>query len=155
MPSEEDNLLGSPALPGLHPPTPQGERHSTIRVLLVDDHAMLRQSLRGIIDACSYMEVVGEAGDGLEAIEAMPVLRPDVVVMDIDMPRMNGIEATKRIKAAFPSTAIIGLSVHLAGNIIQQMRAAGICSYLTKESVVETLRQAIEEAASFRGWSRI
>lgn len=155
MPAEEDNLRGSPSLPMPHPPTSQGERHSTIRVLLVDDHAMLRQSLRGIIDAYEYMEVVGEAGDGVEAIEAVSVFRPDVVLMDIDMPQMNGIEATKRIKAAFPSTAIIGLSVQLAGNIIQQMRAAGICSYLTKESAVATLRQAIEEAASFRGWTRV
>ena len=135
-----------------HAPTPQGG--SYIRVLIVDDHEMMRQSLRRLINTYRNMEVVGEASDGLEAIEAMDVVRPDVVLMDIEMPRMNGIEATKRIKAAFPNTAIIGLSVNLAGNIIQQMRVAGICSYLPKESAVGTLRQAIEEAASFREWSR-
>lgn len=125
-----------------------------IRFLLVDDYVMLRQVLRLYIDKWDHMEVVGEASDGLEAIDAVPVLRPDVVVMDIDMPRMNGIEATKRIKANFPDTAVIGLSVQHEGDSIQQMRAAGILSYLTKESAVEALRQAIEEAASSHGWSR-
>ena len=112
---------------------------------------MIRGSLRRLIKTYRNMEVVGEAGDGAEAIAAVPILRPDVVIMDIDMPRMNGIEATKRIKAAFSSTAVIGLSV---ANIIQQMRTAGICSYLPKESAVGTLRQAIEEAASFRAGPR-
>ena len=153
MLAEEGSMAGSQSLPKPDLPTPQAR--SYIRILVVDDHEMIRQSLRRLINTYRNMEVVGEAGDGVEAIEAVSVLRPDVVLMDIDMPRMNGIEATKRIKATFPCTAIIGLSVQLAGNIIQQMRTAGICSYLPKESAVAVLRQAIEEAASFRGWSRI
>ncbi len=121
MPSERDHFLNSPT-PFPSGRAPQGESHSTIRVLIVDDHEMMRQSLRRLLNTYRNMEVVGEAGDGVEAIKAVPILRPDVVLMDIDMPRMNGIEATKRIKAAFPSTAVIGLSVQLAGDIIQQMR---------------------------------
>ena len=146
-------MSDSLSLSQLHLPSPQGG--SYIRILVVDDHEMMRQSLRRLINTYRNMEVVGEAGDGVEAIEAVPTLRPDVVLMDIDMPRMNGIEATKCIIATFPNTAIIGLSVQLAGNIIQQMRTAGICSYLLKESAVGNLRQAIEEAAFFRGWPRI
>jgi two-component system, NarL family, response regulator DegU len=115
---------------------------------------MLRQSLRSMIDDCDDMEVVGEASNGLEAIDAVPLFKPDVVVMDINMPVMNGIEATKRIKADFPDTAIIGLSVQNEKEIIQKMRAVGASSYLTKGSSIEMLCRAIEEAASFYGWSR-
>ena len=102
-------MSDSQSLPEPHLITPQAG--SYIRVLVVDDHELMRQSLRRLIKTYRNMEVVGEADDGLEAIEAVTVLRPDVVLMDIDMPRMNGIDATKRIKATFPSTAIIGLSV--------------------------------------------
>jgi DNA-binding NarL/FixJ family response regulator len=149
MPTEGENSSNIP------PPsiTPQKERHSNIRVLLVDDNALMRQSLRSIIEEYDHMEVVGEASNGLEAIQVMPVSRPDVVVMDINMPVLNGIEATKRIKADFPYTAIIGLSVQQEREVIQKMRAAGISSYVTKGSSIDMLRQAIEEAASLHGWS--
>jgi DNA-binding NarL/FixJ family response regulator len=119
-----------------------------IRVLLVDDHRMLRQGLRSIIDDWDYMKVVGEASNGLEAIDAVTISRPDVVMMDINMPKMNGIQATQQIKKMFPETAIIGLSVQTERGIIEKMQAAGICSYLTKESAVETLCTAIEDAVT-------
>jgi DNA-binding NarL/FixJ family response regulator len=96
------------------------------------------------------MEVVGDASNGLEAIGAVSLLKPDVVVMDINMPTMNGIEATKRIKAMFPDTSVIGLSVQNSMDIVQKMQAAGACSYLTKESAVETLCHAIEDAVSHK-----
>lgn len=101
------------------------------------------------------METVGEASNGLEATHAVPISKPDVVVMDINMPVMNGIEATKRIKINFPNTAIIGLSLHNEKEIIQKMRAVGVSSYLTKGSSIDMLCQAIEKAASFHGWSRV
>jgi DNA-binding NarL/FixJ family response regulator len=153
MPSEKDNLPNSRALPSSR--ASHGGWHSTIRVLIVDDHPLPRESLRSMVKDCDYMEVVGEASTGLEALEEVAVSRPDVVVMDINLPVMNGIEATERIKADFPDTAVIGLSVQREEDIIEQMRAAGISSYVTKGSSFDTLRQAIEEAASSHGRSRI
>jgi len=126
----------------------QGDKSSRIRVLLVDDHTMLREGLRSIVNGYNHLEVVGEASTGLEAIEAVRLLRPDVVVMDINMPMMNGIEATELIKEAFPKTSVIGLSVHGEMDYVQKMQAAGIHSYLTKESAVGTLCRAIEDAVS-------
>lgn len=149
MPSDNNRLNSPPSFPSKR--ASHGEWHSTIRVLLVDDHTILRQSLRSMLANCDYMEVVGEASNGVEAIEEVAISRPSVVVMDINMPVMNGIEATKRIKADFPDTAIIGLSVQEEEDIIQKMRAAGVSSYLTKGSSLEMLCQAIEEAASFHG----
>lgn len=82
-----------------------------IRVLLVDDHAMTRQGLRSIVTGYDHLEVVGEASDGAEAVELTQQLNPDVVVMDVNMPKMDGIEATQHIKAKQPATVVIGLSV--------------------------------------------
>jgi YesN/AraC family two-component response regulator len=107
---------------------------------------MLRESLRIRLKDCEYTQVVGEASNGFEAVHAVHIYDPDVVVMDITMPVMNGIEATKRIKAAFPHTAIIGLSMHREREIIEKMWAAGISSFLSKESSSETLCRAIQEA---------
>ena len=87
------------------------------------------------------MEVVGEASNGLEAVEEVAVSRPDVVVMDINMPVMNGIEATERIKADFPDTAVIGLSVHREEDSIEQMRAAGISSYVMQGSSFNSMQK--------------
>ena len=127
---------------------PQTSIASRIRVLLVDDHRMFRLGLRSIIDGCDNMEVVGEASNGVEAIEAVRVTRPDVVVMDINMPKMNGIQATQEIKKLFPETAVIGHSVQTEPAVIRHMHAAGIASFVKKESAVEELCVAIEEAVA-------
>ena len=119
---------------------------SRIRVLLVDDHRMFRLGLRSVIDGCQNMEVVGEASDGVEAIEAVRLTRPDVVVMDINMPKMNGIQATQEIKKTFPDTAVIGHSVQTEPAVIRHMQAAGVSSYVKKESAAEELCAAIEDA---------
>jgi CheY-like chemotaxis protein/two-component sensor histidine kinase len=127
----------------------KGSEPATIQVLLVDDHAMVRQGLCSLVNSHAHLQVVGEAADGLEAIEAARRLKPKVVVMDINMPRMNGIEATKRIKAEFADMAIIGLSMHQATEVFAEtMKNAGICRYVTKDSAAEALCQAIEEAAA-------
>jgi DNA-binding NarL/FixJ family response regulator len=127
-------------------------RDETVRILLVDDHAVLRQGLRSIVTGYEGFEVVGEAADGMEAVELAQRLRPDVVIMDINMPKMNGIEATKRIKAKQPEIVVIGLSVHQSSNTAEAMRAAGASGYLTKENAAEVLCQAIDTATKERNW---
>jgi signal transduction histidine kinase/DNA-binding NarL/FixJ family response regulator len=114
-----------------------------IRVLLVDDHAMVRQGLRSILRTYPDIEVVGEASDGQQAVISAARLQPSIVVMDINMPIMNGIEATEMITTRFPRMLVIGLSVNAEGENQQAMKAAGATMLLTKEYAVEQLYGAI------------
>jgi CheY-like chemotaxis protein/anti-sigma regulatory factor (Ser/Thr protein kinase) len=114
-----------------------------IRVLLVDDHAMVRQGLRTLLDSYVDIEVVGEASDGEEAVAAAGRLRPHITVMDINMPKKNGIEATAEIKRRVPETVVIGLSVNAGGESQRAMIAAGAVMLLTKEAAVDRLYAAI------------
>ena len=146
--SEPDEAVSGPIEPGLSESVRGSSLHSSprIRVLLVDDHQMLRQGLRTIVNGHPRLEVVGEAGDGLEAIELARVFKPDVVVMDVNMPRCDGVMATKRIKEEFPEMKILALSMHNSPDIVERMRQAGACGYLTKESAGGQLCRAIVEA---------
>jgi CheY-like chemotaxis protein len=119
------------------------EQASRIRVLLVDDHAMVRQGLRTVLDGYPDLEVVGEAANGEEAVILVEHLRPSLVVMDINMPKANGIEATAAIKARYPQTAVIGLSVQTNGETQEAMLKAGASLLLTKEAAVDQLYEAI------------
>ncbi|ALA59112.1 response regulator [Nitrospira moscoviensis] len=114
-----------------------------IRVLLVDDHTVVRQGLRSVLEGYPDMEVVGEAGNGFEALAMADRLRPDVIIMDVNMPQMDGVEATARITAAHPSAVVIGLSMHNSGHYEQTMKKAGAAAYLSKEAVVEHLHGTI------------
>ncbi len=116
---------------------------STIRVLLVDDHVMIRQGLRTMLEAYKDIQVLGEAANGDEAITLAQAIQPDVVLMDINMPKLNGIEATAVIKRNFPYMAIVGLSVNADRENREAMIEAGAATLLTKESPVEELYQAI------------
>ena len=127
-------------------PLARAKEQESIRVLLVDDHAMLRQGLRSVLEGYKDVAIVGEAGNGLEAIEAVRELSPSVVLMDINMPVMNGIEATKHIKAIQPDTLVIGLSVHAGIETREAMLAVGGYTLLTKEAAVEELYNMIEQA---------
>jgi CheY-like chemotaxis protein len=110
-----------------------------IRVLLVDDHQIVREGLVAMLQRQTKFEVVGEAGDGAEAIELVEQLRPDVVLMDVHLPRMDGIEATRRIKARHPQIQVIGLSWHEEVDQSQAMRNAGAAAYLGKEAASRAL----------------
>ena len=113
------------------------------RVLLVDDHAMVRQGLRSILETYPDLEVIGEAADGINAVEAAINKQPDVVVMDINLPDLNGIDATKRIKKHVPDTVVIGLSVHYSSQTEAALIEAGASAVLSKEQATEDLYRTI------------
>jgi len=117
-----------------------------IRVLLVDDHKILREGLAGIMRAQGDMDVVAEAADGEQAVGMARETVPDVVIMDVNLPHMSGIEATKRIKTALPDVAVIGLSMYEDADLADKMREAGASSYLSKGGPAESLLSAIREA---------
>jgi PAS domain S-box-containing protein len=126
-----------------------------IRVLLVDDHALVRNGLSSVLRYHTELQVVGEAADGQEAVAMAAALKPDVVVMDVNMPRMDGVEASKRIKRDLPATVVIGLSMHDGGQHESAMRESGAAAYLTKDSAADRLIETILRcrAASLTGTS--
>ncbi len=140
---DEQNISG-PVAP-FSPVSPLS-RAACVRVLLVDDHLMMRQGLRSVLESYPDVEVVGEASDGAEAVEFAEKLNPNVVVMDINMPKMNGIEATARIKASYRDILVIGLSVNANAENQETMMNAGATMLLTKEAAVDDLYHAIQKA---------
>src|SRR6185369_1376075 len=118
-----------------------------IRILLVDDHAVVRQGFKMILSAERDMEIVGEAGNGREAVEQAEQLRPDIVVMDVAMPELNGIEATRRLAASMPHVRVIALSMHKDAVYVREILRAGARGYLLKDSGAEDLVSAIRAVA--------
>lgn len=114
-----------------------------IRVLLVDDHTMFREALRVILESESDIEVVGELGDGAQVEDTVVQLKPDVVVMDISMPTVNGIEATRRLMARFPQLRIVALSAFGYRQFVKEMFEAGAQAYVLKSAAGDQLMQAI------------
>lgn len=119
---------------------------STIRILIADDHAMIRQGLRTMLEAYHDVHISGEAANGDQAITLAQEIQPDVVLMDINMPQVNGIDATAVIKRHSPHTVIVGLSVNADRGNREAMIQAGATTLLTKEAPVEELYQAIHQA---------
>jgi DNA-binding NarL/FixJ family response regulator len=114
-----------------------------IRVLLVDDHKIIRQGLCSLINNETGMEVVGEAGDGRTAVNLAHELKSEVVVMDVNMPGINGIEATRQIINYDPNVKIIALSIHLKKSLVVEMLQAGALGYIHKYNAFDELRKAI------------
>ena len=116
----------------------------SIRILIADDHQMLREGLRAILEKQKNVEVVGEAGDGRTAVEMARALVPDVVAMDISMPDLNGVEATRQIKAENPAVKVIALSRHSDERYVRRMLEAGASGYVLKSGAYDELRRAVE-----------
>ncbi len=114
-----------------------------IRVLLADDHTILRRGVRMLIDSQPDMEVTGEAKNGREAIDEARRLKPDVVVMDVSMPELNGIEGTRQICDELPHTRVVALSMHKDSVYVREILRAGARGYLVKDSDDEDLLKAI------------
>ena len=114
-----------------------------VPVLLVDDHALVREGLRSVLDDYDDLRVVAEARDGVEAVKLVGDLHPRVVVMDINMPRMNGIEATMRIKTRWPETTVIGITIDAGDYNSKAMKQAGAATVLLKDTAVDHLHDAI------------
>ena len=115
-----------------------------IGILLVDDHAIIRQGLRSLLEKQPDLEVVAEAADGRKAIDLVRELLPDIVIMDVTMPSLNGIEATRQICSTFPEVKVIALSIHSNRRFIGDMLQAGAAGYILKDSLFEELIRAIK-----------
>ncbi len=131
-------LPGSPTRPYTSRPSPYA-----LRVLIVDDHPVIRACLRGLVEEHADMRVVGEAHDGEEAVVFTNCLHPDVVLMDVRLPRMGGIEAARRICRGPAAPAVIGLTVHWTPSLEADMLEAGAAGCLSKAEMLERLHQTI------------
>ncbi len=114
------------------------------RIVLADDHILVRQGIKKIISTDSNMEVVAEAGDGLELMELLQKITPDLIILDITMPRLNGLAAAAKIKQIYPDIKILILSMHRSKEYLHQALAVGVDGYLLKQDADEALFAAIE-----------
>jgi DNA-binding NarL/FixJ family response regulator len=114
------------------------------KILLVDDHQILREGLRALLEKQEGMEIVGEAGDGRTALHLVQSLRPDVVIMDVNMEGMDGIEVTRMITREHPETKVLALSMYLRSSFVSEMFKSGALGYLLKENAFAEVVQAIK-----------
>jgi PAS domain S-box-containing protein len=136
-------VAAQPTLPAATPARRDGH---PIRVLLADDHRVLRDGLLSVLSAQPDITVIGEASDGLEAVEVATALKPDVVVMDVNMPRLDGIEAARRLRDAVPEVRVVGLTMHDEKETGKALRRVGAAGCVNKADAFETLAGAIREA---------
>ena len=120
------------------------------RILLVDDHQIVREGLKALLDTQDGLQVIGQAASGREAIELARELQPDVVVMDVGMPDLNGIESTRRILNEMPWARVVALSMHSDRRFLSEMLKAGASAYLLKDIAFEELTLAVRSVASGR-----
>ena len=122
------------------------ETSRRIRILIADDHSLIRKLVRSTLEEHPRFEVCGEATDGAKAIEAAQKLKPDVVVLNVTMPVLNGFEAARKIKATVPESAIVILSMHADERFIDEAKRIGARAYVAKTEVGRELVKAIEAA---------
>jgi DNA-binding NarL/FixJ family response regulator len=123
-----------------------------VRIVLADDDAGMRKTLRSLLAEHSDIEVVGDAADGWAAIECVRESEPTIVLMDVVMAGMGGIEATRRLHAALPSVQVIGMSLHNDRHFVAAMRTAGAAGYLLKDRIHEELAAALRTVAGGGNW---
>lgn len=123
-----------------------------IRILLADDHSVVRHGFRRILEEQADMEVVGEAANGREAVELATRLAPDVLVMDVTMPQLNGIEAARQLAKSCPRLRVLALSMQKDGVYVREMLRAGARGYLLKESTEADLLAAVRAVAAGKAW---
>ncbi|MGB2634536.1 MAG: response regulator transcription factor, partial [Candidatus Acidiferrum sp.] len=117
-----------------------------LRILIADDHSVVRAGLRALLESRHGWEVVAEASDGREAVDKATKLKPDVAVLDIGMPLLNGVEATRRIRTASPSTEILILTMHESDDLVHQVVQAGARGYILKDEADRVLLAAVDAA---------
>lgn len=122
-----------------------------IRILLADDHTLVRESLVGLLQAEGDVQVVAQAADGFETVEKAIATRPDIVVTDLSMPRLSGIEVVRRLKEALPNTRVLVLTMHQEDEYVLQAVRAGASGYLVKDSAAAELLAAVRNLQAGRG----
>jgi DNA-binding NarL/FixJ family response regulator len=123
-----------------------------VRIVLADDHALVRTGLRGIVSGFENMEVVGEASDGHQALQLIATLNPDVALVDVTMPRLNGIELAERVAREHPRTRVVILSMHSDTSFVRAALRAGAAGYLLKNADRSELDQALRAVARGETW---
>jgi CheY-like chemotaxis protein len=153
LPDSNDRVVSDVSTPAcggritraaVSPPSASGSRH---RVLVVDDHAMMRQGLRSVLEQYADVDIVGEASTGVEAIAAVQASHPSIIIMDVNMPELDGAHATQRIKEQHPEIGIIGISVNVDHDQRLAMKKAGAAMLIAKEAAVDQIYEAIQYAA--------
>lgn len=122
----------------------------SIRILLVEDHIIVREGIKALFNAVPEMQIIGEADDGEQGVRLAKELRPDVVVIDVQMPRMNGAQATREIKRLSPETRVVALTMYDDKSYIRELLDAGVSGYVVKRSAVRDLIRAVHEVDAGR-----